>query len=141
MYKDMLNLFSNTSIEGLTLIEKVQTAVEGLSTTNDLADSISQASKGKDFYVTQGINKAKSGVQDSKAYKYIKKIIKAVKDKLLEFFQRHGGAILEHIKDAIISMVPKLIFKVLEDVAPIYGDIKKSGNSYIPCSTEVCYLL
>ncbi|CAH0536397.1 hypothetical protein [Vibrio marisflavi] len=132
MYKDMLNLFSNTSIEGLTLIEKVQTAVEGLSTTNDLADSISQASKGKDFYVTQGINKAKSGVQDSKAYKYIKKIIKAVKDKLLEFFQRHGGAILEHIKDAIISMVPKLIFKVLEDVAPIYGDIKKAATAIYP---------
>lgn len=132
MYKDMLNLFSNTSIEGLTLIEKVQTAVDGLSTTNDLADSISQASKGKDFYVTQGIDKAKSKAKDTGVYKYIKKIIKAVKDKLVEFFQRHGGAVLQHVRDAIIGMVPKLIFKVLEDVAPIYGDIKKAATAIYP---------
>ncbi|MCL9780022.1 hypothetical protein M9194_01080 [Vibrio sp. S4M6] len=132
MYKDMLQLFSNTNIEGLTLIEKVQTAVDGLSTTNDLADSISQATSGKDFYLTRGKEAAQSGIQNSKAYKYIQKIITAVKEKLIEFFRRHGGDILEHIKNKIISMVPKLIFKVLQDVAPIYGDIKKAATAIYP---------
>lgn len=132
MYMDMLNLFSNTNIEGLTLLEKAQKAVDGLGKTNSLADSISQAKSGDDWVVTKTKDKAQAALEGSKSYKYVQKIINAIKEKLTEFFMRHGGALLDHVKNQILAMVPKILSNILGQIAPIYSDIKKAATAIYP---------
>lgn len=110
--KDMLALFANTDLVGMSKVDKVKTAVEAALQTNDLADTISEAATGAKFAISSAVEN----------------ITEQIKAKFLEYAKAITGVVMDDIKAQILSMIPSLVKRIFADLAPAIDDIKEAAS-------------
>ncbi|MBW3696938.1 hypothetical protein EK599_14655 [Vibrio sp. T187] len=110
--KDMLALFANTDLVGVSKVDKVKIAVEGALQVNSLADTISEATTG---------NKAAISA-------FVDKITEQVKEKFMEYAKGITTVLMDDIKAKILSMIPSLVKRIFADLAPAIDDIKEAAS-------------
>ncbi len=130
--RDMLQLFSNTNLVGMSTIEKIELSVEGASTINSAVDTISEAATGEKSIVTRTVDNIIEPVKGS-----VENIIESVKKKLIEYFNVYNAKLKDQIKQRILDMVPSLVKTVFEKLDPALEDIKQAASKIASSLSKV----
>ncbi|MCG9693555.1 hypothetical protein L1D55_17685 [Vibrio sp. Isolate22] len=110
--KDMLSLFANADLVGVTKIDKVKIAVAAATEVDSLTGTITEA--------VTGSGTSLAGM--------IENITEQIKEKFLDYAKSITSIAMDDIKAQILSMIPSLVKKIFADLAPAIDDIKEAAS-------------
>ena len=106
--KDMLSLFANADLVGVTKVDKVKIAVAAATEVDSLTGTITEA--------VTGSGTSLAGM--------IENITEQIKEKFLDYAKSITSIAMDDIKAQILAMIPSLVKRIFADLAPAIDDIK-----------------
>ena len=110
--KDMLSLFANADLVGVTKVDKVKIAVAAATEVDSLTGTITEA--------VTGSGTSLAGM--------IENITEQIKEKFLDYAKSITSIAMDDIKAQILAMIPSLVKRIFADLAPAIDDIKEAAT-------------
>ena len=105
--KDMLSLFANADLVGVTKVDKVKIAVAAATEVDSLTGTITEA--------VTGSGTSLAGM--------IENITEQIKEKFLDYAKSITSIAMDDIKAQILAMIPSLVKRIFADLAPAIDDL------------------